>query len=29
VVRSDGTLGRYGGGDEAKQLLIALESTAR
>jgi methylated-DNA-[protein]-cysteine S-methyltransferase len=28
VVRSDGTLGRYGGGDEAKRWLIDLETTA-
>ncbi|WP_426564142.1 methylated-DNA--[protein]-cysteine S-methyltransferase [Angustibacter sp. McL0619] len=27
VVRSDGTLGRYGGGDEAKRWLIDLETT--
>jgi methylated-DNA-[protein]-cysteine S-methyltransferase len=28
VVRSDGTLGRYRGGDEAKRALIALETAA-
>jgi methylated-DNA-[protein]-cysteine S-methyltransferase len=25
VVRSDGTIGRYGGGSEAKRMLLALE----
>ncbi len=28
VVRSDGTIGRYVGGVEAKQMLLALESAA-
>jgi methylated-DNA-[protein]-cysteine S-methyltransferase len=29
VVRSDGTLGGYGGGSEAKQALLQLEANAR
>lgn len=28
VVRSDGTLGRYAGGDEAKRALLSLETAA-